>query len=182
MNKYLSLTLLFFLLFPSSQAFAACTSPAGAESQSRYDFTAHKLYYCDNTNWIESGGSSGGVIPVKIFSGTVTTATTTVPGVTYPAYYMISSSVDGYENNGNKYTCTFRIKINGSWVTLASQYGNADGGSNYFTAHVMAISASETIIGGIDGNSTFSGTWNGDAVRQNSASCPNSLMTVVRLD
>ncbi|WP_162891703.1 hypothetical protein [Profundibacter amoris] len=60
MNKFFSLTLLFFLLLSSQSVFAACTLPAGGESQTRYDFTAHKMYYCDNTNWIESGGSGGG--------------------------------------------------------------------------------------------------------------------------
>lgn len=41
-------------------ALADCTSPAGAESQTRYDFSTHKLYYCNGTSWIETGGTAGG--------------------------------------------------------------------------------------------------------------------------
>ncbi|MBL1436413.1 MAG: hypothetical protein COB08_009470 [Rhodobacteraceae bacterium] len=72
MNKFFSLTLPFLLLFSSSQAFAACTSPAGGESQTRYDFTAHKLYYCDNTNWIESGGGGGSGSDHQVFTASGT--------------------------------------------------------------------------------------------------------------
>ena len=52
----------FVILFPifASNAQAACSSPTGVASQTRYDFTAHKMYYCDNTNWVEMGGSGGG--------------------------------------------------------------------------------------------------------------------------
>jgi hypothetical protein len=49
--------MLFIPLF-SSHAFALCSSPSGAESQTRYDFTGHKMYYCDGTNWVEGGGSA----------------------------------------------------------------------------------------------------------------------------
>ena len=40
----------------STAAFAACTSPAGQESQTRYDYAAHKMYYCNNSVWVEMGG------------------------------------------------------------------------------------------------------------------------------
>lgn len=48
------------LLFSASPAHADCASPAGAESATRYDFTAHKLYYCDGTDWVEIGAAEGG--------------------------------------------------------------------------------------------------------------------------
>lgn len=44
------------LLLISAPAQAACNSPSGQDSQTRYDFTAHKMYYCNNTNWVEMGG------------------------------------------------------------------------------------------------------------------------------
>lgn len=43
-----------------SPAFADCASPSGAESQTRYDFTAHTMYYCNGTDWVEGGGGGGG--------------------------------------------------------------------------------------------------------------------------
>lgn len=44
-------------IFP---AWADCVSPAGVESQTRYDFTLHTLHYCNGTDWVESGGAGGG--------------------------------------------------------------------------------------------------------------------------
>lgn len=43
---------LIVLLTPSI-ARAACSSPAGAESQTRYDFTSHSLLYCNGTSWVK---------------------------------------------------------------------------------------------------------------------------------
>ncbi len=58
---YLLFAALFAALF-SFPAFAACTSPAGAESQTRYDFAAHEMLYCDGTDWV--GSASRGSLPV----------------------------------------------------------------------------------------------------------------------
>ncbi|MHC5656330.1 hypothetical protein [Stappia sp. ICDLI1TA098] len=49
-----------FLVF-NAPAQAACSSPAGQASQTRYDFTANKLYYCNDTDWVEMGGGSDAV-------------------------------------------------------------------------------------------------------------------------
>ena len=61
MSKNYLLFLLVLTLLSSNQAFAACTSPAGAASQTRYDFGLNKMYYCNDTDWIESGGVSSSV-------------------------------------------------------------------------------------------------------------------------
>lgn len=51
-----------FLIFSPVQAIAACTSPAGVNSQTRYDFAAHKMFVCNNTDWLEiPSGVSGGI-------------------------------------------------------------------------------------------------------------------------
>lgn len=55
MYRILFLSILVSAAF-STPARAACTSPNGQETQTRYDFAAHKLYYCNNTNWVEMGG------------------------------------------------------------------------------------------------------------------------------
>ncbi len=47
------------ILFPAV-SHAACTSPAGLASQTRYDSAANKMYYCNNTNWIDMGGGAAG--------------------------------------------------------------------------------------------------------------------------
>lgn len=47
-------------------AYSACTSPAGADSQTRYDFTGHTLYYCNNTSWVSL---SSGSIPAGTIAG-----------------------------------------------------------------------------------------------------------------
>ncbi len=41
-------------------AHAACTSPDGLASQTRYDSAANKMYYCNNANWVEMGGGTAG--------------------------------------------------------------------------------------------------------------------------
>ena len=41
-------------------AHAACTSPAGLASQTRYDSAANKMYYCNDANWIDMGGGAAG--------------------------------------------------------------------------------------------------------------------------
>ncbi len=48
----------FVMMFPG--AAAACLSPAGQESQTRYDFSAHKMFYCDGDDWVEVGGGAEG--------------------------------------------------------------------------------------------------------------------------
>lgn len=54
------LLVVFFSFVFIHPAYADCISPPGAESATRYDFTAHKLYYCDGANWVELGGAAGG--------------------------------------------------------------------------------------------------------------------------
>lgn len=44
-------------------AFANCSSPSGTASQTRYDFTGNKMYYCDNTNWVAMGASAASIAP-----------------------------------------------------------------------------------------------------------------------
>ena len=56
MSKYLLFVFLFFL---SAPAFADCTSPAGVNSQTRYDFAQHKMFYCDGSNWVSIPRSGG---------------------------------------------------------------------------------------------------------------------------
>ncbi len=56
MSKYLLFVFLFFL---SAPAFADCTSPAGVNSQTRYDFAQHKMLYCNGTNWVAIPSSGG---------------------------------------------------------------------------------------------------------------------------
>ena len=52
--------LVLFSLFISSSAFADCTAPDGLESQTRYDFGTHKMYFCNGASWQE--GSADGRI------------------------------------------------------------------------------------------------------------------------
>ena len=51
-------SVLVLLCLFSVSAHAACTSPDGAESQTRYDFGAHKMYYCNNSSWVEMGADA----------------------------------------------------------------------------------------------------------------------------
>ncbi len=53
------LLVLFVLAIPFA-AHAACTSPAGLASQTRYDSAANKMYYCNDANWIDMGGGAAG--------------------------------------------------------------------------------------------------------------------------
>ena len=71
MLKFFLPVLLALVLF-SAPAAASCTSPDGAESQTRYDFTAHKQYYCNGTNWVESGAPVGAMTNNKWCRGTGT--------------------------------------------------------------------------------------------------------------
>ncbi len=56
MSKYLLFVFLFFL---SAPAFADCASPAGVNSQTRYDFAQHKMLYCNGSNWIAIPSNGG---------------------------------------------------------------------------------------------------------------------------
>jgi hypothetical protein len=49
-----------FVMILSHGVMAACSSPSGSASQTRYDFGANKYYFCDNTDWVEIGGGGGG--------------------------------------------------------------------------------------------------------------------------
>ncbi|MCA1241472.1 hypothetical protein LC092_03370 [Stappia stellulata] len=62
------LNIAFIFISFNSSAQAACSSPPGQASQTRYDFTANKLYYCNDTDWVEMGGSGGGssIVPIDV--------------------------------------------------------------------------------------------------------------------
>ena len=65
MMRRLSAITLFLVAMPllalwPHKAFADCTSPAGVESQTIYDFTGHALKVCTGTSWVSLGGSGGG--------------------------------------------------------------------------------------------------------------------------
>jgi hypothetical protein len=59
------------ILFHSNTASAACSSPDGAESQTRYDFAAHKLFYCNGSAWIEEGPGPTGGLPEGCLEGQI---------------------------------------------------------------------------------------------------------------
>jgi hypothetical protein len=56
----LTASLLGLFTLPALPALADCSSPAGVEGHTRYDFTAHGLFVCTGTNWIDMSGSGGG--------------------------------------------------------------------------------------------------------------------------
>lgn len=174
---------LFLLLFSSNQAQAACASPVGAASQTRYDFAGQKMYYCDNTNWVEMGGSAGsGVSPTNVFTGSVGISAVTAPGITFPAYYVISSIARGTESNGGSdRRCDFKIKINGSWVTLATKNGN---GTVPFAANIIQVSAVESHVQASswgNSNKKYNGTWNGQMYHGTYQNCAAQTAYVLKL-
>lgn len=57
-HGFILLLMALALVSAPGAAFADCTSPAGVESQTQYDFTGHVLKYCDGTNWLSMGGGS----------------------------------------------------------------------------------------------------------------------------
>lgn len=99
------------LLFIAVPAQAACNSPTGQDSQTRYDFTAHKMYYCNNTNWVEMGG--GGFSNPAI--GTLDMGTNRILNVGSPTansdaatkeYVDIAAAAAGSEPGGAFCYCT----------------------------------------------------------------------------
>lgn len=59
--KFYALCLcLLTLLFAAPAAMAACNTPAGENSQTRYDFVAHKMFVCNGSTWLEIPGGAGG--------------------------------------------------------------------------------------------------------------------------
>jgi hypothetical protein len=46
------------ILFPATNSFAACVSPAGNEGDVSYSATQHVMAYCNGSNWISMGTSS----------------------------------------------------------------------------------------------------------------------------
>lgn len=51
----LSLIICISTAFP---AYADCSGPEGKAPQTRYDFSENKLYYCNDTDWVEMGGNA----------------------------------------------------------------------------------------------------------------------------
>ncbi|WP_223479046.1 hypothetical protein [Oricola indica] len=68
MNRYVFI-LLFLVFGGASPAVADCTGPAGVASQTRYDGVENKLYYCNDTDWVEMGGSGGGGAGSALMAG-----------------------------------------------------------------------------------------------------------------
>lgn len=89
MRKYFSVLIfiIFSLISFTSRGYAACTTPNGQESQTRYDFAVHKMYYCDNSDWLELGasGSGGGGEAVPKFIDQIASLGITINPVTIAA-------------------------------------------------------------------------------------------------
>lgn len=122
MNKIYRFILLFFILLSSNSAFAACTSPAGAASQTRYDFGLNKMYYCNDTDWIESGGGSSSVsiIDQYVLSGVlVSPVVISMTNNKWPDYIVCQ---DTAANNG--ITISIRKYVNNSTISYDSQGGS----------------------------------------------------------
>lgn len=69
------LAALIMILFLPTTARAACTIPAGEESQTIYDFTDHTLKLCTGTNWVSLGTGGGGGSSTTTSSATWNAAT-----------------------------------------------------------------------------------------------------------
>lgn len=153
MNKFFSFTLLLLFLFLSNQASAACTSPAGGESQTRYDFTAHKLYYCNNTDWIESGGSGGGGSGYTIVSQATINSSQTynIPGAALSTDWVVVGLVAGGGSGSTD--------ANGSGVVSAG--AGAGGGYAEFMAKVSELPASLKFVIGAGGGAVSANDANG---------------------
>ncbi|MFA5592387.1 MAG: hypothetical protein WC989_03640 [Micavibrio sp.] len=115
--KFTRLLFFVFFLYPAF-SYAACVSPAGGESETRYDFSQHKMYYCNGMEWVGAGGGDG----LKI-GDTVSPASTTCPygwmGGTVtlsPTDLIVFGGKVGlrYGGNAGAYVCT--RDYNGSWA------------------------------------------------------------------
>ncbi len=54
------LIIFFSVALNANNAYAACTSPPGQASQTRYDSAQNKMYYCNNSTWVDMGGGAAG--------------------------------------------------------------------------------------------------------------------------
>jgi len=150
------------MLFLSNQAQAACVAPVGADSQTRYDFAGHKMYYCNNTNWVEMSGSggasaamfsirkanglSGGSLPIvglnyRILNTTVHNsivgASLAAGTVTLPAgvfFMTYTTHVNGYPTASQGF-----ININGSLYNASSPA--MTGWSTYNQSGALVVTA-----------------------------------------
>lgn len=59
------------LCFFATPARAACTGPEGVESQSYYDFSAHKKYYCNGSTWVDTSPEPSYQLPVGCTAGQI---------------------------------------------------------------------------------------------------------------
>ncbi len=82
------LFVMFLAAFVNGSAFAACTSPAGQPSQTRYDFAGNKLYYCNNSVWVEMGAAGDKVSK----SGDTMTGILTLSGAPTAASHAATKS------------------------------------------------------------------------------------------
>lgn len=114
-------------------AFAACTSPAGVESQMQYDFTAHILKYCDGTNWIAAGGQWE-----QVGSSVATTSGSSWSFTDIPAYYTDLMLVFNNFSTSSNANILFR--------TSTSSGGSPTWGTHHWVATSSAAAASVTIF------------------------------------
>lgn len=119
----IAISFIAILLLFTSPAWADCSSPDGVESQTRYDFAAHKMFYCNGTQWVESGGG-GGAVSCRVVSA--------ANGVSCDASEFVtgggcssSTSLTRVNPSGNGYTCS---NASGSKTAYAICCTNTGGG------------------------------------------------------
>ena len=109
--------ILVLITLPSS-ARADCLSPAGLESQTRYDFATHKMYFCNGTDWQEGSadGRIGAVTSNKWCRGTGT------------QIVCDQNAPGGVADNLGDHTATASLNLNSNRIiNLAAPIAAGDG-------------------------------------------------------
>ncbi|HEY8963822.1 MAG TPA: hypothetical protein VIN59_05085, partial [Alphaproteobacteria bacterium] len=105
----------------SNAAYAACSSPAGAEGEMIYNDDFNVLQFCDGTNWVGMSGGSGGCGGAGVTDGDKGDITVGSSG----ASWMIDDDVLDFTELSDAMTldASTRITVTGSNVLTLTNTG-----------------------------------------------------------
>ena len=128
--------------FICSSAQAACSSPPGLASQTRYDSVANKMYYCNNSNWVDMGGGAAG------FSNPATSA---LNMNSHKITALGTPTAAGDATNKTYVDGKFGAQTNGNWCRSNGTQVICDQTAPTDTLAGLSCAQGETIVRGASG-------------------------------
>jgi hypothetical protein len=162
--KHSAVICILVFLLAVRPAFAACTSPAGAETQIIYNQDYHTFQFCNGTAWMSMSGGGPGTGPMSLISTQTASASASLQFTSLPTTYntyLLNCNALLPATNAVHLQLQFGEGATPTWETASYRYtvGGATDGSSWG----VTTSTSATMIQLDGGTATLTSTasWGG---------------------